>query len=61
MADLVQLWFEKEAVDGFIIIANLPSQLEAFVKKVVPILQEKGIFRTDYIKDTLRGNLGLHI
>ncbi len=61
VADLVQLWFEKEAVDGFIIIANLPSQLEAFVEKVVPILQERGIFRTDYIKDTLRGNLGLHI
>lgn len=61
VADLVQTWFEKEGVDGFIIIANLPSELEAFVKTVVPILQERGIFRKEYKNDTLRGNLGLRI
>lgn len=59
VADLVQKWFDKEAADGFIIIANLPSELTAFVEKVVPILQKRGLFRTEYTGDNLRGNLGL--
>lgn len=59
VADLVQEWYEKEAVDGFIIIANLPSELTAFVEKVVPILQKRRIFRRDYEGDTLREHLGL--
>ena len=41
------------------IIANLPSGLTDFVEKVVPILQARGIFRSDYEADTLRGNLGI--
>ena len=41
------------------IIANLPSELEAFVDHVVPILQARGIFRTEYEGTTLRDNLGL--
>ena len=41
------------------LIANLPSGLADFVEKVVPILQERGIFRLEYEADTLRGHLGL--
>ena len=37
----------------------LPRDLEAFVNKVVPILQQKGIFRNDYEGNTLRDHLGL--
>lgn len=59
VANLVQKWFDKEAADGFIIIANLPSGLTDFVEKVVPLLQERGIFRLEYEGATLRENLRL--
>jgi FMN-dependent oxidoreductase (nitrilotriacetate monooxygenase family) len=59
IADLVQLWFEERGADGFIIAATLPDALDNFVDKVVPILQQRGIYREDYEADTLRGNLGL--
>ncbi len=59
VANLVEDWYTNKAVDGFIIIANLPSELTAFVEEVVPILQKRGIFRTEYEGDTLRENLGL--
>ena len=37
----------------------LPSGLEAFVDTVVPILQERGLFRTEYEGATLREHYGL--
>ncbi|MBO9525543.1 MAG: LLM class flavin-dependent oxidoreductase, partial [Sphingobium yanoikuyae] len=46
VADRLQEWFEDRAADGFIIFEPLPGQLEAFVDKVVPILQARGLFRT---------------
>ena len=61
VADKVQEWFEAEAADGFIIASELPSGLSDFVELVVPILQERGLYRTDYEHDTLRGNLGVQI
>lgn len=61
IADLVQEWFEEEAADGFIIGSGLPGSLDDFVDLVVPILQERGVFRTEYEADTLRGNLGLPV
>ncbi|WP_099351803.1 LLM class flavin-dependent oxidoreductase [Fredinandcohnia onubensis] len=61
VADLIQRWFEEEASDGFIIGAATPKGLPEFVDRVVPILQERGIYRTEYEHDTLRGNLGLEI
>lgn len=57
VADLIQNWYEEKAVDGFMIIANLPSELEAFVEDVVPLLQQKGIFKEEYRGDTLREHL----
>ena len=59
IADTIQVWYEEKSVDGFIIIANLPSELAAFVEKVVPILQKRGIFRDEYEGVTLRENLEL--
>ena len=60
LADDLQTWFESGAADGFNIMpAVLPSGLEAFVEKVVPILQERGLFRADYTGATLRDHLGL--
>ncbi|QAY67180.1 LLM class flavin-dependent oxidoreductase [Paenibacillus protaetiae] len=61
VADLIQADFEAGAGDGFIIHATTPTGLDEFVDQVIPILQERGIFRTEYESDTLRGNLGLAI
>jgi hypothetical protein len=48
------------AVDGFTIMGStLPYELAAFVDHVVPILQARGRFRSEYTGDTLREHLGL--
>ncbi|RNB90418.1 LLM class flavin-dependent oxidoreductase [Brevibacillus fluminis] len=61
VADLIQQWFEAGAADGFNIRNVVPTGLKDFVELVVPILQERGIYRTAYEHDTLRGNLGLSV
>jgi N-acetyl-S-(2-succino)cysteine monooxygenase len=62
IADTLERWFTERAADGFMIMAPLlPDGLADFVNHVVPILQRKGLFRTDYDSDTLRGHLGLPI
>jgi FMN-dependent oxidoreductase (nitrilotriacetate monooxygenase family) len=60
VADAVQHWFDAGAADGFNIMAPvLPSGLERFVDHVVPILQRRGLFRTEYTGTTLREHYGL--
>lgn len=59
VADLIQEWFEGKGADGFIIGSAVPNGLSDFVDFVVPILQKRGLYRTEYEADTLRGNLGL--
>lgn len=60
VADEMQKWFEEKGCDGFMIqFPLLPGDLDDFVRLVVPILQERGIFRLDYEGDTLRDYLGL--
>lgn len=60
VADAMQQWWENGAADGFNVMpAVLPSGLETFVEQVVPILQRRGLFRTEYEADTLRGHYGL--
>ena len=62
IADLLEHWFTCGAADGFLIAGNiLPRDLEVFVDRVVPILQQRGLFRTEYEASTLRGNLGLPV
>ncbi|WP_067624523.1 LLM class flavin-dependent oxidoreductase [Alicyclobacillus acidiphilus] len=61
IADKIQSWFEQGAADGFMIGASVPHALEDFVEHVIPILQQRGIFRSEYESDTLRGNLGIPI
>jgi FMN-dependent oxidoreductase (nitrilotriacetate monooxygenase family) len=59
-ADAIQDWFEHGAADGFNIMPPiLPTGLTDFVDQVVPILQRRGLFRTEYEGSTLRENLGL--
>ena len=59
VADRLQQWFENEGSDGFVIFQSLPGQLELFVDHVVPILQARGLFRTEYEGETFREHLGL--
>jgi FMN-dependent oxidoreductase (nitrilotriacetate monooxygenase family) len=60
VADTIELWHRERAVDGFnLMIDELPSGLESFVSEVVPLLQKRGLFHTDYRGETLRSNLGL--
>lgn len=60
VADELEAWYSQGAADGFVISAPfLPAGLEDFVDQVVPILQARGLFRTEYEGATLRGNLGL--
>ncbi|MCX4822071.1 NtaA/DmoA family FMN-dependent monooxygenase [Streptomyces sp. NBC_01142] len=48
------------AADGFILVPHLtPGGLDDFVEEVVPLLQERGAFRTEYSGATLRSHLGL--
>lgn len=60
VADRIETWFRAGAVDGFNIMpAELPLGAEQFVDHVVPILQKRGLFRTEYAEKTLRGHYGL--
>ncbi len=60
IADQMEEWLVTEACDGFnIMFPYLPGGLDDFVDKVVPELQRRGLFRTEYEGTTLRENLGL--
>ena len=60
IADHMERWLVEEASDGFnVMFPFLPEGLDDFVDKVVPELQRRGLFRTEYEGRTLRENLGL--
>src|SRR5690606_3204271 len=60
IADELEAWFKSKACDGFNVLpAWLPGCLDDFVDHVVPELQGRGLFRTEYEGETLRDNLGL--
>ncbi len=60
VADLIEEWFTHGAADGFNIMPPLyPSQFEVFTEQVVPILQRRGLFHTEYRGTTLREHYGL--
>ncbi|MFJ8982218.1 NtaA/DmoA family FMN-dependent monooxygenase [Streptomyces sp. NPDC102282] len=58
-ADL-EKFVATDAADGFILVPHLtPGGLDDFVDRVVPLLQERGAFRSEYTGSTLRSHLGL--
>jgi FMN-dependent oxidoreductase (nitrilotriacetate monooxygenase family) len=60
IADVMEHWFTHEAADGFNYVpAALPGGIRDFVDLVVPELQRRGLFRSEYEGATLRENLGL--
>ncbi|MAC77870.1 MAG: nitrilotriacetate monooxygenase [Rhodobacteraceae bacterium] len=60
VADDLETWWRAGACDGFIILPSYYMQPQIdFCDRVVPILQQRGIFRTEYTGTTLRDHLGL--
>jgi N-acetyl-S-(2-succino)cysteine monooxygenase len=60
IADRLEEWFVNDAADGFNLMPPyLPGGLDEFVDLVLPILRQRGLFRTEYEGRTLRENLGL--
>jgi len=61
VANAIEHWFREGAVDGFNVRASSPPDFAAFLERVVPLLRERGLFRSEYEHDTLRGHLGLPV
>nr|WP_154894174.1 NtaA/DmoA family FMN-dependent monooxygenase [Paenibacillus xylanexedens] len=60
VADFLEEWFLAEACDGFSVVPDIAFDGVAdFVEQVVPILQERGLFHTEYEGNTLRENMGV--
>ncbi|NDZ94257.1 LLM class flavin-dependent oxidoreductase [Streptomyces sp. SID6673] len=60
IADTIEEWFTSGAADGFNVMPPYyPGGLEVFTDTVVPLLRDRGIFRTEYTGTTLREHLGL--
>ena len=60
IAALIEDWFNDGAADGFNIMPPLlPAQFDAFASEVIPILQRRGLFRTEYGGTMLREQYGL--
>ena len=60
VADQLEAWFTAGAADGFnLMFPLLPEDWTNFMLKVVPELQRRGLFRTEYEPGTLRDRLGL--
>jgi len=60
VADYMERWVDSQACDGFnLMLPYLPGGLEDITRYLVPELQRRGRFRTEYEERTLRGHLGL--
>ncbi|MEE4546950.1 NtaA/DmoA family FMN-dependent monooxygenase [Streptomyces sp. V4-01] len=62
VADDIDAFVQARAADGFILVPHItPGGLDVFADEVVPLLQERGVFRTEYEGATLRDHLGLRV
>jgi FMN-dependent oxidoreductase (nitrilotriacetate monooxygenase family) len=62
VADQMEEWFTAPACDGFVLAASsMPGAYEDVVRLLVPELQRRGLFQTEYAGPTLRDNLDLPI
>ncbi len=59
VADGLTDWFLSGATDGFIVRGGTPTAFDDFVAQVIPLLQARGVYRSEYAGTTLRENLGL--
>ncbi|MEY4509296.1 MAG: hypothetical protein RLZZ450_1418 [Pseudomonadota bacterium] len=61
VANEIERWFNEGAADGFNYRVSSPREFAVFLDEVVPILRERGLVRSEYEQETLRGHLGLPI
>ncbi|GAA0246867.1 NtaA/DmoA family FMN-dependent monooxygenase [Cryptosporangium japonicum] len=61
VTDTIERWFAAGTFDGINLAFRTEEELTLFVEGVVPLLQKRGLFRTEYRAGTLRGHLGLPI
>jgi FMN-dependent oxidoreductase (nitrilotriacetate monooxygenase family) len=62
VAEAINEFVQADAADGYILVPHLtPHGLDEFVDRVVPELQERGVFRADYTGTTLRHHLDLPV
>ncbi|MFG2436717.1 NtaA/DmoA family FMN-dependent monooxygenase [Streptomyces sp. NPDC048508] len=60
VAETINDFVQADASDGFILVPHItPGGLDSFADSVVPLLQERGVYRTAYEGRTLRDHLGL--
>ena len=60
VAETINQFVQDDASDGFILVPHItPGGLDGFADTVVPLLQERGVYRSDYEGTTLRDHLGL--
>ena len=60
IADILEEWFTGGMADGFVVMpAYFPGAFDDFVDRVVPELQRRGLYRSEYEGTTLRDHLGL--
>jgi len=60
VADELKKWCDEKGADGFVVLpAIMPTGADDFLEQVVPALQDRGAFRTQYPGATLRDTLGL--
>ena len=59
VADEIERWFKEEGADGFNFRVSVPSEFDAFIEGVLPLLRQRGLVRTEYEGRTLRDHLGL--
>ena len=61
IADLIEQWFRSGAADGFNVMPPaFPDGFEVFLDEVLPILRQRGLFRSEYAGSTLRDHYGLN-
>ncbi len=59
IATTISDYVQADASDGYILVPHItPGGLDEFADKVVPLLQERGVFRAEYTGATLREHLG---
>ncbi|WP_406053114.1 hypothetical protein [Kribbella sp. NBC_00889] len=60
VAEAINRHMQEDAADGFVLVPHLtPGGLDDFVDRVVPLLRERGVFRSEYAGTTLRSHLGV--
>ena len=60
VAEAIDRFVQEDASDGFVLVPHItPGGLDDFADRVVPLLQERGSFRSEYEGTTLRDHLGL--